>query len=153
MIYCCNDGLSAYPASTRPCPPPGPEFPDRGRENDHLAGAESRRRAQESAGRVSEKMVSCNLVPRLTSSGKKVSHVQVFFSTRKSLISFPVLCSVCCSRRSLGIRLLQEGLGTRVVYIGWAPQPKGHWIQFPHTQATHKKKNTTTTLPGYEANS
>ena len=26
---------------------------------------------------------------------------------------------------------IQEGLGMRVVYFGWAPQAKGHWIQFP----------------------
>ena len=28
---------------------------------------------------------------------------------------------------------IQDGLGMRVVYFGWAPQPKDHRIQFPPT--------------------
>ena len=58
-----------------------------------------------------------------------------------------------CIQKGLGMRLegawvsgcIQEGLGMRVVYFGWAPQAKGHWIQFPASliprPLTKKKHN------------
>ena len=98
-----------------------------------------------------------------------------FFSIRKSLILFSVLCSVCCLLygirtifvtasdkcwQGMGMRLegawvsgcVQQGLGMRLVSFGWAPQAKGHWIRFPASLVPRPLAKKNKTRPGYEAN-